>query len=328
MKYFGVINREDIVGLSVEETRCFLLEKNIYDNFLTEETFEKLFEADFEFGSIEIKQQPLPSPELVNEFNDFISKIYRGKLFDTTYNYFAEFNEAFYGLDYNDLRKIALSDFNEIYANLQIVHLTLVDERISANGISHTHTTGKLFKLYYFQQNIKKSMATTENLINYLTGNKAFYDDTFFEQNAEIRDAVHLESIKQILVEINDKFNFEDDLYYSKKVSEAFKFKDYNYIFKNLKSYQFTNKMIKNCKKLKRNYIESLYQVLLEFDLITDHKENFIAFIENEYRFTVSKITTFALKQNIQNDKRVKLLTQEWENHDVDKTLLDMFQDF
>ena len=85
MKYFGIINVEDIAGLSVEETRYFLLEKEIYDNFLTEETFEKLFEADFEFGSIEIKQEPKPSPELVNEFNDFISKIYKSKLFDYSF---------------------------------------------------------------------------------------------------------------------------------------------------------------------------------------------------------------------------------------------------
>lgn len=327
MKYFGIVNTEDIVGLSVEEIRYFLLEKEIYDNFLTEETFEKLMTSNFEFGSVEIKQEPIPSLELIDEFNDFISKIYKGKLFDTTYNYFTEFNETFYGLDHNDLKKVALSDFNKIYTNLEILHVTLVTETTSENGIRHTHTTGKLFKLYYFQQEIKKSMATTENLINFLTGNKAFYDDDFFEQHVEIRDAVHLESIKQILVEINDKFNFEDDIYYSKKLSQQFKFKDYNHIFTNLKSYRFTNDMIRKFRKLKRSYIESLYQVLVELDLIKDHKENFCAFIYEEYKFKVTKITTFAPTKNIQNDKRVKLLTEKWLSHDVQENDLDKFFD-
>jgi hypothetical protein len=325
MSYFGIIKMEEVVGLSVEETKYLLLEKEIYLNAFTLDTLEKIIEGDHELDFKEMKTEPLPPPELVDEFNEFIFQTYRENVISSKFNYFSMFNEDFYGLEYSDSRKIALSDFNEIYKNLNITHITLVDERVSKNGTNETHTTGKIFKLYFFQQEIKKSMATTENLINYLIGNLEFYSQEFYEETFEIQDGVHLESIKQILVEINDKYNFEEDLYYSKKVREAFKFRDYDYIFKTLKAYQFTNRMISNFKTIKRTYIESIYQVLLEFDLIEDHKENFIAFIKDEYRFILPKITTFAPKQNIQNDKRVMLLTQEWENNDVQKTNLDMF---
>nr|WP_314834889.1 hypothetical protein [uncultured Flavobacterium sp.] len=328
MNYFGIIKKEEIEEYSIESIEHYLLEKDIYFKSFSINQMEKMMSPTFVSNYDETETSLYAPLELIHEFNDFIFKIYEKHVSSSKHNYFSKFNEEFYGLEYSELRKIALSDFNEIYDNLKIVHVTLIDERISATGISHTYTTGKLFKLYHFQQDIKKLMATTENLLSFLIGDISFYNEDFFEQNIEVRNAVHVEIVKQILVEINDKYSFEEDIYYSKKVSEAFKFKDYNYIFKNLKSYQFTNKMIKNCKNIKRNYIESLYQVLLEFDLITDHKENFIAFIKNEYRFKVSKITTFSPKQNIQNDKRVKLLTQEWENHDVEKNLLDMFQDF
>jgi hypothetical protein len=328
MEYFGIMNKEEIDQLSIEEIKHLLLEKDIYDNTFTEETFKKLLEVDFKLDFAETKTEPTPPLELIHEFNQFIYKTYRQNVRSSKFHYFANFNETFYGLEYSDLRKIALSDFNEIYKHLNISHLTLVHERVSIDGINKTHTTGKIFKLYYFQEEIKKSMASTENLINYLTGNLEFYSKEFYEETIEIQDGVHLESIKQILVEINDKFNFEEDIYYSKKVNSALKYKDYNYIFKTLKAYQFTDKMTNNFKTLKRTYFESLYQVLLEFDLIEDHKENFIAFIKDEYRFIVPKITTFIPKQNLQNDKRVELLTQEWADHDVPKTDLDMFMSF
>jgi hypothetical protein len=328
MEYFGIINKEEIEDLSIEEIRYLLLEKNIYENTLTEDTFEKLHEVNFKFDLVEIKTEPSPPLELIHEFNEFIYKTYHQNVIGSKFSYFADFNENFYGLEESDLRKIALSDFNEIYRNLKIMQVTLIDERVNNNGISHTHTTGKLFKLYYHQQQVKKLMASTENLVNYLIGDLSFYNSTFYEKNIEIRNGVHLEIAKQILVEINDKYSFEEDFYYSKKVSEGFKYKDYDYIFKNLKAYQYTNIMIHNFKSLKRTYIESLYQVLLQFDLIVDHKENFIAFIKDEYKFIIPKITTFKSNQNVQNDKRVKLLTQEWINHDVQKTDLDMLLNF
>lgn len=328
MSYFGIIKKEEIEEFSIESVEYYLLEKDIYIKSISLNQMEKMMSPTLVSNYDETETSIYAPLELIHEFTDFIFSIYEKYVSSSKHNYFCTFNEEFYGLEYSELRKIALSDFNEIYDNLKIVHVTLIDERVSANGISNTYTTGKLFKLYHFQQDLKKIMATTENLLSFLIGDLSFYNENFFEQNIEVRNAVNVEIIKQILVELNDKYNFEEDIYYSKKVSEAFKFKDYNYIFKNLKSYQFTNKMIKKYKNLRRNYIESLYQVLLDFDLITDHKENFIAFIENEYGFKVSKITTFAPKKNIQNDKRVALLTQEWENHDVEKTLLDMFQDF
>ena len=47
MKYFGVIKKEEITDFSTEEIRYYLLEKEIYDNFFTEETFEKLFKEEY-----------------------------------------------------------------------------------------------------------------------------------------------------------------------------------------------------------------------------------------------------------------------------------------
>lgn len=325
MKYFGIIKKEEIENFSIDEIENYLGENEIYDNGLSDEILSKLINVNFALDFNDVETKFYPSLNLINEFCEFIYKTYCKYVLDIKYSYFFDFYEEFYGYEDSDLRKIALSDFNEMFEKLNIIHVTLIDERISTDNISHTYTTGKLFKLYFHQQNIKKQMATTENLVSYLIGELPFYNKEFYDQNIEIRNAVHLEIVKQILVEINDKYDFEEDIYYSKKVSDALKFKDYNNIFKTLQAYQFTNKIISSFKKLKRTYIESLYQVLLEFDLIENHKENFIAFIKEEYKFILPKITTFSPKQNIQNDKRVSLLIKEWKENDVKKTNLDMF---
>lgn len=328
MNYFGILDKEEIRDLSIDEIEEVLLEKEIYTLIFTQESMEKLLESDFKLDFDRIKTMPSPPLELINEFHEFIFKTYKKDVIGIKYEYFSKFNEDFFGLEFSELKKISLIDFNEIYENLRINQITIVDERTTENGIAHTHTTGKLFKLYNFQHQYKTLNASTKNIVNYLTADLSFYNKEFYEQNIEIRFGVHLEVMKQILVEINDKYNFEEDIYFSKKVSDIFKLKDYDHIFKNLKSYQFTNKTICDFKKLKRSYIESLYEVLLKFDLIEDHKENFIAFIKSEYKFILPKITTFSPKQNIQNDKRVLFLTQKWENYDVQKTNLDMFMDF
>lgn len=328
MKYFGIINNENIKDLSIREIEEYLVEEDIYNCNFSNEQMSKMLNNSFEFDFSEIETTNIPKIELINEFHEFIYKTYQKHVINIKYNYFSSFNEDFYGLEFLELRKNSLIDFKDIFNSLNIGLMDIIDERLSNNGITHTHTTGKLYKLYFFQQNQKKSMASTDNIMNYLIGDAAFYDEEFYERNIEIIKGVHLEIYKQILVEINDKYSFEEDIYFSKKVSDVFKFKDYNYIFKNLESYQFTNKIISNNINLKRVDIESLYQVLLDFDLIKDHKENFIAFVKADYKFIVTKITTFAPKQNIQNDKRIKFLIQEWENQDVQKTDLDMFQNF
>ncbi|TDE07838.1 hypothetical protein [Flavobacterium sandaracinum] len=333
MKYYGILDPEEInkiEDLTIGDIENVLHEKDIYHNVFSQETFEKLLKVNFtpDFEEIEIKTQFVPPIDLINEFNDFIYNTYKHKFIKSKSQYFTDFNETFYGYEYFDLRKVALEEFNEIYKSLNILQVSMVAESISVNGISHTHSTGKLFKLHTYHHQVKKKLATTENLTSYLTGDSSYYDATFFSESVETQDAMYIELMAQILVEINDKYQFEEDLYYSKKTSEAFKYKDFDTIFKNLKSYRFTNSTLVNYKNLKRSHIESLYQVLLEFDLITDNKKNFIDFIKDQYKFKLTKIATFIPKENLQNDKRVGALRQRWLNFDVPKSNLDLFFDF
>ena len=260
-----------------------------------------------------------PADYLVDEFYEFIMTIYKYDIATEKLSFFKVFNDAIFGLDFSQQKTIALQHFRGIYDDIYVDAMTFFNEEKSENGIVHSYNFSKLKMLSYQYASFKFNTISKINLNQYLQGDDAFFKKENFCEKFDLAKEVYFETQLQILVELNDRYKFEEDLYFTEIRFEKKKFKEYEHIFKTFKSYQFTNRKIKSFMEDHKAHIESLYEVLSSKELIFDHKENFMLFLKKEYKLNISKIINYKDKVNFLHNERVALFTTDWKNMTSEK---------
>ena len=316
MKHFGCL--KDVVFDKSNETEIsdFLIKEGIFE-MIIEATGDPLTIKDGIMDFIFSPEHRIVEPKkaLVDEFYSFImNDVFKYTILENKLEFFSSFNNQIFGLEFLEQKKIALDHFNRIYNDNHINVITPFETKISETGIKHTYTYGKLQLLSYQLDGFKRNLVNKITLNNYLNGNKDFFTKENLLEKYDIEDEIQFEIWVQILVELNDRFKFEEDLYFTKIRNEKDRYNRYTHIFKSFESLQFTSRKIEKFKDNKKANIESLYQVLVNHDLIKDHKENFISFLKNEFDIVISKIISYNENENYTHDDRVKLFTQEWHN--------------
>lgn len=321
MKYFGILDKDFFKENGENEFLDYLIKNNIYEiKRIAKGTTDNIQEGLLELMFNQNEALAVPVKDFVEEFYSYIINIFSHDIIKSKIEFFKFFNNEIYGLEFLEQKKIALLHFNDIYSDIQTGIITEFEEKKSENGINHIYLAGK-FKMLYSQKNANKSNLIELVKINqYLMGNEeSFLKENLLQKFEEIQDMIDFEIWLQILVELNDRFGFEEDRYFTERGREIQKFEKYNYIFKTLESYQFTNKKIKSFTEDHKAQIESLYQVLLEKNLIENHKENFMFFLKDEYNLSITKIINYKETINYKHNERVELFTQEWLNLTVKK---------
>ena len=256
-----------------------------------------------------------PSKLLIEEFYSFImNDVFRYSILQEKLEFFTSFNNQIFGLEPKEQKKIALAHFISIYNDNYLNVFIPFKNKVSETGINHTYNYGKLQMLYYQLNAFKNNLADKIKLNEYLAGKKDFFSIENLLENYDLFDEIQFEIWVQVLVELNDRFKFEDDLFFTKIKQEKDRFNRNTHIFKTFESLQFTSRKIECFKTNHKANIESLYQVLVNQELIKEHKENFIEFIKSEFEITLSKIISYDENVNYTHDERVKLFNQEWLN--------------
>ncbi len=306
----------------------FFSEKNeaeIRDFLINQKLFETRYIAtgnssNIKNGILELIYNPneaivQPTKELVEDFYSYVMSIFEYDIKSQKFIFFSKFNDEIYGLPFTKQKKIALKYFIDIFNTNYKDVITLFELKTSENGIIQTHSSGKL-KLIKGQHDAYKRNLIDEIKANqYLEGNKDFFSkENIYPKYPILNEIISFEICVQILVELNDRFNFEEDLYFSEIRFDKENFEKYSNIFKTLESYKFTNNKIKSFTEDHKAHIESLYQVLVEKKLIFNHKENFMKFLKEKYNLTITKIISYDKNINYSHDERVILFESEWSN--------------
>jgi AraC-like DNA-binding protein len=314
MKYFGIFDPKTI-ELSDIEIETLMLEKGL----LVKKMIGIATSIENNVLNITVPNtiHIIPSKELINEFYKFIIDLYQSEILEIKLPFFKIFNDEIYGLEYKEQKEIALNYFKEIYNNIYKDVITIFNERINNDGIIHTQNVNKLKMLYYQLEGFKINLSETRSSLCYLIGDKKTYIDTNFVENEIVSEVLEFEAWKQIIVELNSRYGFEDDYYFSNKFKDDVNFQKYNEIFKTLKSYQFTNTKIKSFKDDEKAKSVSLYQTLINLELITENKEKFKRFMKAEYNFFPSEIVTYEKNKNRTHDERVTQFTNDWRGFDA-----------
>ncbi|SEB07019.1 hypothetical protein SAMN05443667_12013 [Flavobacterium gillisiae] len=165
--------------------------------------------------------------------------------------------------------------------------------------------------IYYQYEDIKHDLSVSGAIADYLFGKpQRKHNRTEFQIYS---DVTTFEALKQVAVELNARFGFENDLYFTNKVDDAINFNKYRHIFTKLESYQFTNLQFKSFADKRKAQTDSLYEVLIKKELITDNKTKFIDFLQSEYNFKPAIINSFAKKINYEHNERVLKISDAWD---------------
>jgi hypothetical protein len=255
-----------------------------------------------------------PTKEFVNEFYEYaILKIFKNKILEFKLEFFKKFNDTIYGLINKKQKQIALNSFNVIYKEVYEDVISSFDNKTSQNGIEHTLNYGKLRNLYHQYEAYKYNVLQKISGNNYLIGEETFFTHDNLFNNYDIRRELEFEIQLQIMVELNDRFDFEEDIYFTKKRLLKNLFEQNGHIFHDFETYKFTHNKIESFGAQRKAISESLYAALIKNKLIVDNRAKFIEYLLDIHKIKVSKLRQHIKKQNYEHNNRVILFDKEIE---------------
>jgi hypothetical protein len=311
MRFFEKIKKNEIENFTIDEIENYLGENEIYENRISDETLSKLMSVNFVLDFNDVETKFYPSLNLINEFCEFIYNHYN--IHSLVDKYFIDFNNEVYGLEFIEQKKIALEYFNDLYNTLKIETPDLIHKSKSFTGIENTISEGKLFKVYMEVQKLKKDLTTTINITPFLVGDINHYDESFLKKE-DVLSTINFISISKILSQLNDRFKFEKDKYFTGYFSDSQLYEEYKHIFNSTEVCHFTNKYLKNIENLIPSHVYAVYDFLNKKELIKKNDAKFMDFIESEYGLKITKIHNYDKKQeNFNHRKKLNYIENLWE---------------
>lgn len=211
MKYFGILDPKT-AELTVEEINELLASKGLFVKTVKAE------EKKYENGTIHFEVINAtffePIKDLKDDYYEFIINMYQIAILELKLPFFKKFNDEIYGLEPKDQKTISLKHFKEIYNSIYLDLITFFKEKTSENGISETQNFSKLEMLNGQYDAFKTDLFNDGGFFYYLIGDKNTYLEFDYKENVIFKKVIEFEASKQIIVELNSRYGFEEDNYF------------------------------------------------------------------------------------------------------------------
>ncbi|WP_034061484.1 hypothetical protein [Lacinutrix jangbogonensis] len=219
-KYLGIIEQYNFNGLSNDEQddymfgkRYLLRRATINEDLVPNENEVGAFSVS---GNISLSGKTyILSREIAEEFYQFLLQHYQGGLEGDNILFFKKFNEDTFALTDKKAKKLGLKKFNKIFKGA-------CPEGDTIKGMDN-ETGALIFHNKFFTLN-RERVQLTEWLrkeralfIQYLLGNKTFFDRSLFKQQPTLIKMFKFENDLLTLIQLNRKFNFIIDEHFSVK---------------------------------------------------------------------------------------------------------------
>lgn len=316
MKYFGILKEVDLSKLDESERIKLLLDYGL---------FEIKLKASFDESSIndgvitikesELKRIALPSEEVINEMYSYImNNIFKNDILDKKLDFLHSFESSIYGIEYLDAKKEALFQFNKIYEHISNGNIKKFKDFVSSNNQILLKSQGRIETLYELQISNKTRLYEKLSFKKYFDGDTIFFEKQNLIDKFKIDEEVKTEMLIQILVELNNRFGFEEDYFFTMH-RKAFEYFSKNQgLFKTFNACLFTFNQINEMKENHKAQVESLYEFLVsKNDLIIDNRTNFMKFLKDKFNIEISKIKSFQKNSNYTHDDRVEKYEEKWD---------------
>lgn len=337
MGYFGILSKEEIENhltqdlpdldqfedyqIEIEnkitfkiresEIKYLLVEKEIFEvDYLWEELnfsidykkeeFQNIIFDDFE-GEISI-----PIILSLKTYN-IIWEIFKFRVKDKKTNFFYHFMKITYGLNHEEKKKLALSEFNKIFESIIFEKVEKPFETSTSEKVV-TYTPTPLYQLFKKRQSIINSF-DYHVFLPYLFGELELYQLKKYQNSDGFTELLNFQSDLEILLELNDKFNFETDVYFN----NFFYFKLYSitqlHCIKEIEPLAFCLCKLFEYDEIKATDVESMYSFLV-YNSFIGKKIDFLNIVNSIFKTDFKKIRDY--ETNLNHDSRVKKIKEEW----------------
>ncbi|OAB28779.1 hypothetical protein SAMN05444395_102523 [Flavobacterium fryxellicola] len=152
-----------------------------------------------------------PTQSFLDEFYEDLTKKYEDKILSEKYQFYEKFNDDIFGLDHKKQIKLALKSYKEIYKSLHQDDNTFIGNYVGKKNHDFA-IESKLELVVYEKLKYQHSLINLYSYFEYLYGKKSYLKNNFYTINQEIIDSIiKYESRKQIMKDLNDKYNFENN---------------------------------------------------------------------------------------------------------------------
>src|SRR5690606_11123824 len=288
MEYLGCIKKSDFDKLNNKEKDTFLLKNGFFSN-------QELISLDHgveHFMNNELvssKMQFIAVPELIDDFYDFLLARYDRLIIPLYSNLMTDLNDDIYGLEYKEQKKIALNNFNDSYGLFDMYQFHGLNTDLS-NDIINISQVERFGMIYLNRLNRKNRISTRKFIIEFLVGNVKYFNEKLYLEDDLILEFVALEANILFLQNVNNIFNFEIDRYFSQYAKLSELYENYTHIFNSVNVFIKVYETIKELKVKIPVNIVSLYETLIELDLIIDNKTDFKAYLLNVHNIELANI--------------------------------------
>ena len=307
---------EIIMGIE-NDIEYLLEEKGIFKKIISDEKIrERILELKIPDEEInyDVFDTELDIPYLLlQEIYDHICDLYLSRAEYVKLDFFDNFQDIIYGMDFKEMKEVAIMEFKKIYQTVNLSNPTKSFIARTANNEKFIYTPTYLYELSREKQNIMHSI-NTYSILPYLYGDISLQNEYPYYNEELINKIISFQIKVDILLELNNRFKFETDIYFNNMFYYKFEALKHLDIFLSTNAYVFTMLTIKNFDEINRSNLESLFAFLKNCNLYigkTDSK--FLNLVNITFYEQVKDLKNHDLKEkNTPHATRVEQLEKEW----------------
>lgn len=315
-QYYSVLPKKLYKTNNLDLIIEHLIENNICNKF-TSHQYSGNFEKTAVLGEYYSKSKVskiydsiIYNKEIIKEFYNFLLTHYKAGLGQHIPFNLKIYQDTF-GLNYTESKKIALEYFDIYYNEIPINPSFKLKFDKYRNIIPAT----KFESLSRYKDCLYLNLEDkTDLIIPYLAGDNDYYNRDKFENNSMIKEIFEFENSLKILLELNNKYQFEEDNIFTPPPISKIIYEEYSNQFHSLKQVEFIENQITSIEKVDRAFIVSLFDFFSrELKIKRPSGKIFGKIINDYFSFNFGKIKLNG-SEGDSHFTKIDSLKKEWES--------------
>jgi hypothetical protein len=313
-KYFGIITEKDFINKEAIYQDSCLVEKNLFRNKGVLKLKGKL--DDLNIGQIavggfmkDIVNECEPVEELLQDIYIFLVAVYKGAINGVSYSFFSDFDKLTYGRQKGDTYQYAADHFRNMFESICPRPYQILKE--DSHGIVRLESVFKSLKnrqdMAVFDLEKERNL-----IIQFLTGNRAYFNRELLETNNTVVDIVNFEGHLITLLALNNEYGFEKETCFSPETEvellyEAFEGKMERDVLR------FIDVCINEIRDKHHSYLVALFFSIKNLHKLHVVEKVFREEIAKHYKIKKLGVLKVSDSSNREYVKRLEYYTKKWE---------------